>query len=385
MAQVINTNLASLAVQRNLNSNSGAAQTAMERLSTGLRINSARDDAAGLSISSRMTSQINGLNVAARNAADGISLTQTAEGGLNEVAANLQRMRNLAVQSSNATNTQADRDALQLEYVALSSEITRISETANFNGDNLLDGSFTSAVFQVGADAGQTVTIASIANVAAAQLGNTATSATTSAATSGITLAGATAATAAGEFTVNGVDIGVLDAAGSVAERVGDIVSAINAISGQTNVSATHNTTTGEITLSGTQTITLAGTALTAADFAFVAGDSQAAAAHTGGLTNTNVSGFAGSQLAISVIDDALATVNSARSSMGAIQSRFESVVSNLQQTSENAQASRSRILDADFAAETAAMTKAQILQQAGISVLSQANAAPQNVLALLQ
>ena len=379
MAQVINTNLASLAVQRNLNANSGAAQTAMERLSTGLRINSARDDAAGLSISSRMTSQINGLNVAARNAADGISLTQTAEGGLGEVAANLQRMRDLAVQSSNATNTQADRDALQLEFDALRSEINRISETSNFNGDNLLDGTFTSGVFQVGADAGQTVTIAAIANVAAASLGS-ATTATVSAATSGITNAGL-AQVNAGTITINNVDIGQLDAAASVNERVGEFVSQVNAISGQTNVSATHDTANGQIVLTGTANIVIAGA--TAATVGHAAGTTNTAT--TTGLTNTNVSGFAAAQTAITLIDDALATVNSARSSMGAVQSRFESVVSNLQQSSENAQASRSRILDADFAAETAAMTKAQILQQAGISVLSQANAAPQNVLALLQ
>lgn len=379
MAQVINTNLASLAVQRNLNANSGAAQTAMERLSTGLRINSARDDAAGLSISSRMTSQINGLNVAARNAADGISLTQTAEGGLGEVASNLQRMRDLAVQSSNATNTQADRDALQLEFDALRSEINRISETANFNGDNLLDGTFTSGVFQVGADAGQTVTIASIANVASGTLGTASTATVSSAATSGIT--GFNAAVADGTITVNTVNIGALDAAGSINERVGDLVTAINAVSGQTNVSATHDTANGQITLTGTQAIVLAG--VTATNSGFTA--ATTALSTTTGLDNTNVSGFAAAQTAITLIDDALATVNSARSSMGAVQSRFESVVSNLQQSSENAQASRSRILDADFAAETAAMTKAQILQQAGISVLSQANAAPQNVLALLQ
>lgn len=379
MAQVINTNLASLAVQRNLNANSGAAQTAMERLSTGLRINSARDDAAGLSISSRMTSQINGLNVAARNAADGISLTQTAEGGLGEVASNLQRMRDLAVQSSNATNTQADRDALQLEFDALRSEINRISETANFNGDNLLDGTFTSGVFQVGADAGQTVTIASIANVASGTIGSASTATVSSAATSGIT--GFNAAVADATITVNTVNIGALDAAGSINERVGDLVTAINAVSGQTNVSATHDTANGQITLTGTQAIVLAG--VTATNSGFTA--ATTALSTTTGLDNTNVSGFAAAQTAITLIDDALATVNSARSSMGAVQSRFESVVSNLQQSSENAQASRSRILDADFAAETAAMTKAQILQQAGISVLSQANAAPQNVLALLQ
>ena len=247
MAQVINTNLASLAVQRNLNAKSGAAQPAMERLSTGLRINSARDDAAGLSISSRMTSQINGLNVAARNAADGISLTQTAEGALGEVASNLQRMRDLAVQSSNATNTQADRDALQLEFDALRSEINRISQTANFNGDKLLDGTFTSGVFQVGADAGQTVDIGSISNFASASLGS-ANTATVSAATSGITNAGL-AQVNANTITINGDDIGQLDAAATVNERVGEFVSAVNAISGSTNVSAFHDTANNQIVL----------------------------------------------------------------------------------------------------------------------------------------
>lgn len=379
MAQVINTNLASLAVQRNLNANSGAAQTAMERLSTGLRINSARDDAAGLSISSRMTSQINGLNVAARNAADGISLTQTAEGALGEVASNLQRMRDLAVQSSNATNTQADRDALQLEFDALRSEINRISQTANFNGDKLLDGTFTSGVFQVGADAGQTVDIGSISNFASASLGS-ATTATVTAATSGITNAGL-AQVAAGTITINTVDIGQLDAAASVNERVGEFVSQVNGISGSTNVSAFHDTANNQIVLTGSQNIVIGGA--TAATVGHVAGTTNTT--NTNGLNNTNVSGFAAAQTSITLIDSALATVNSSRSSMGAVQSRFESIVSNLQQASENAQASRSRILDADFAAETAAMTKAQILQQAGISVLSQANAAPQNVLALLQ
>lgn len=383
MAQVINTNLASLAVQRNLNANAGAAQTAMERLSTGLRINSARDDAAGLSISSRMTSQINGLNVAARNAADGISLTQTAEGGLSEVTANLQRMRDLAVQSSNGTNTQADRDALQLEFAQLHAEITRISETTNFSGQVLLGSGFTGSTFQVGADAGQTIGISSILDVAATNLGNTATTSNATGDTSDIATLTAVTAT---EFTLNSVGI-ALGAAANVNQRVADVVSGINAVSGQTGVSATHDVANGQIVLVGNDVnIAFGGTKATDAFIGFNAtNDDDTKAAHTGGVAGTNVSGFAGAQLAITVIDEAIKEVNTARSTMGAIQSRFESVVSNLQQSSENAQASRSRILDADFAAETAAMTKAQILQQAGISVLSQANAAPQNVLALLQ
>lgn len=275
MPQVINTNVASLNAQRNLNSSQSLLNTSLQRLSSGLRINSAKDDAAGLAISERMTSQIRGMNQAARNANDGISLAQTAEGALVEIGNNLQRIRELAVQSANATNSEDDREALQKEVTQLINEIQRVGEQTSFNGITLLDGNFTSQEFQVGANEGEIIDFTDIADHTASGL------------------------------LVDSVDI------------------------------------------SGT--------------------DGTAAAS------------------AITTIDDALKTVNSTRADLGAIQNRFSSAIANLQTSSENLSASRSRIQDADFAAETAALTRAQILQQAGVAMLAQANALPNNVLSLLR
>ncbi|CAD85504.1 MAG TPA: flagellin domain-containing protein [Nitrosomonas europaea] len=275
MPQVINTNIASLNAQRNLNVSQNSLSTALQRLSSGLRINSAKDDAAGLAISERMTSQIRGMNQAARNANDGISLAQTAEGALVEIGNNLQRIRELAVQSANATNSEDDREALQKEVTQLIDEIQRVGEQTSFNGTKLLDGSFASQIFQVGANEGETIDFTDIADVTASGL------------------------------SVDSVDI------------------------------------------TGT--------------------DGTAAAS------------------VITTIDDALKIVNSTRADLGAIQNRFSSAIANLQTSAENLSASRSRIQDADFAAETAALTRAQILQQAGVAMLSQANALPNNVLSLLR
>ncbi|MEB2331492.1 MAG: flagellin domain-containing protein [Nitrosomonas sp.] len=275
MPQVINTNIASLNAQRNLNVSQNSLSTALQRLSSGLRINSAKDDAAGLAISERMTSQIRGMNQAARNANDGISLAQTAEGALVEIGNNLQRIRELAVQSANATNSENDREALQKEVTQLIDEIQRVGEQTSFNGTKLLDGSFASQIFQVGANEGETIDFTDIADVTASGL------------------------------SVDSVDI------------------------------------------TGT--------------------DGTAAAS------------------VITTIDDALKIVNSTRADLGAIQNRFSSAIANLQTSAENLSASRSRIQDADFAAETAALTRAQILQQAGVAMLSQANALPNNVLSLLR
>ena len=384
MPQVINTNLASLTVQRSLNANQGAAATAMERLSTGLRINSAKDDAAGLAISARMTSQINGLNQAARNASDGVSLAQTAEGALGEVVDNLQRIRELAVQSSNATNTNADRTSLQNEVAQLLLEIDRVADATDFNGTNLIDGSFSGEVFQVGADAGDSVTIASITDANTAALGNVSTlggAALTVAASTLTTLT----ATAVGDFIVNGTDIGALSVASSAAERAGQLVNAINNISATTGVGASYDSATGNLTLNSDATIAITGAANDATQVGYANAGALGTVATSTGIDTLTVANYAGAQTAISLVDDAIATINTARGTLGAVQTRFESIVSNVQVASENLQAARSRIMDADFAAETAALTKAQILQQAGISVLSQANAQPQNVLALLQ
>ena len=384
MPQVINTNLASLTVQRSLNANQGAAATAMERLSTGLRINSAKDDAAGLAISARMTSQINGLNQAARNASDGVSLAQTAEGALGEVVDNLQRIRELAVQSSNATNTNADRTSLQNEVAQLLLEIDRVADATDFNGTNLIDGSFSGEVFQVGADAGDSVTISSITDANTAALGSVSTNSSTELTVAASTLT-TLGAVSAGDLLINGTDIGALAAASSAAERAGQLVNAINNISSTTGVGASYDSATGNLTLNSDAVVVTTGAANDATQVGFANDTGLGAVTTTTGIDTLTVANYAGAQTAISLVDDAIATINTARGTLGAVQTRFESIVSNVQVASENLQAARSRIMDADFAAETAALTKAQILQQAGISVLSQANAQPQNVLALLQ
>ncbi|MCB1697931.1 MAG: flagellin [Pseudomonadales bacterium] len=381
MAQVINTNIASLNAQRNLNSSQGALNTSLQRLSSGLRINSAKDDAAGLAISERFSSQIRGLNQAARNASDGISLAQTAEGALSEVTNNLQRIRELAVQSSNATNSQTDRDALQTEVSQLLQEIDRVANQTQFNGVKLLDGSFSGAVFQVGANAGETITVASTTDANTAALGSV-TQASTSVFATGLT--GFATALSAGDMLVNGVDIGAVASAGSALERAGQLVNAINNVSSQSGVGATFNNSTGEITLTSGSNIAFTGAALAATTTGFTAAENATTTTATG-IDTLSVSSFTNSQLAINLIDSSLTSINSARANLGAIQNRFESVVTSAQTAAENQSASRSRIVDADFAAETANLTRAQILQQAGTAMLSQANSAPQNVLALLQ
>ena len=378
--QVINTNVMSLNAQRNLNNSQDMLATSMQRLSTGLRINSAKDDAAGLAISERFTAQIRGLDQAARNANDGISLAQTAEGALGEVTNNLQRIRELAVQSSNAANNNTDRAALQTEVGQLLEEINRVADTTTFNGVNVLDGSFSGASFQVGANAGETITVSSIVDANTAAMGSV-TQASVSVAASGIT--GLETGIAAGGVTVNGVDIGAVASASSAAERAGQLVDAINEVSQQTDVGASYDSATGQITLVSDAAITIAGTT----DSATVAGwanGSVGTPATSTGIDTLSVASYAGAQLGIQLVDSALDTINTARASLGAVQSRFESVVASVQVQSENLSASRSRIQDADFAKETAALTRGQILQQAGTAMLSQANSAPQSVLSLL-
>ncbi len=279
MPQIINTNVMSLNAQRNLNRSQDSMAIALQRLSSGLRINSAKDDAAGLAISERFTAQIRGLNQATRNANDGISLAQTAEGALQEVSNSLQRMRELAVQSANATNSATDRDALNAEFRALATEIGRIRDATAFNGTKLLNGSGGALDFQIGANEGA----------------------------------------ANNQVTISGVDID-------------------------------------------------SGSGMTAVLAASITGAS-------GGLA----SGI------ISNIDDALGEISTFRSTFGAAQNRFESIVRSNQNAAENLSAARSRIMDADFAAETAELTRTQILQQAGTAMLAQANQLPQNALSLLQ
>ncbi len=615
MSQVINTNIASLNAQLNLSKSQGALQTSLQRLSSGMRINSAKDDAAGLSISDRMSSQITGLDQAVRNANDAISLSQTAEGALNTVDTNLQRIRQLALQSANSTNSSSDRAALNAETQSLITEIQRVSSTTQFNGLNLLDGTFASSQFQVGANANQTISVsigasttdqlgswggtagtfvsanaltsAASLKINNVQVGNSqdlsgtiagwdATSASSKAAAIN-TVSATTAVTASatttlsgnipikgqalnsGDLLINGVAIGAIAGSGSANGEANNVVAAINLLSTSTGVVATANASTGAITLNAadgrnislsassagaaakvynatgmkagtigaaalgsTQSFSLATSGITGdtvivsgVTFRFdrtvsgntvnsgssvtvgVLGNTSTAGSATnllaaltsaqtnaltsgalgsitataqganminltdarygtigaaslnstvtrtgtsitatitntvtgadftngtavatrgtisltsdanfslvdagGGLAATGMSTFnvnqtklsslsidtvANSNTAINTVDAALAQVNTLRAQLGATQNRFASTVSNLQTTSQNISAARSRIQDTDFAAETANLTRSQILQQAGVAMLSQANALPNLVLSLLK
>ena len=492
MASVINTNIASLNAQRNLTTSASALTTSLQRLSSGLRINSAKDDAAGMAISSRMTSQINGLNQAARNANDGISLAQTAEGSLNAISDNLQRMRELTVQSANATNSATDRASLQSEFSTLSAEIGRVANSTQFNGVNLLDGSFTAQNFQVGANStsNDQIQIANIADARATSLGGytglnltsqsvsvgtalTITTTDTSTATraynitastdakvtaaainaAGITglaattnansttaAAGAVGTTAGAQnvLSLNGVTYNAT-VTGVLATDTTNFVNWVTAnsaslgvtatdtgagvklsasdgrsltVTGTTNVTGTVSTTnvaadalkavgigaasmTSGTAVNGTFTINYASPSnISSLTFAGAATSSMKSGGtggvYTPGLTGTTLSNIDISNVSnlatnLASIDSALSSVNVGRASMGAVQNRFASTVSNLMVTSENLTASRSRIQDADFAAETAAMTRGQILQQAGTAILAQANSLPNSVLSLLK
>ncbi|ROR34919.1 flagellin [Inmirania thermothiophila] len=550
MALVINTNVAALNAQRSLSRTQSELNVALARLSTGLRINSAKDDAAGLAIAQRMTAQIRGMEQAVRNANDGISLAQTAEGAMQETTNILQRIRELAVQSANATNSSSDRAALQKEVSQLVAELDRIAQTTEFNGTKLLDGSFAAQAFQVGANANQTITV-SVSSARTVDLGavvdangtykSTLTGATATTGTRTIsngagsfaakrTLTGAVSSSALSGLTINGVTIdnSTAFAVSGDTYRSGDSAYAkalaINASSDDTGVEAVAQTqvtfggnggttgvsdflditpSSGTDTISGSGSYTLKINGTTVFTYTFSAGDKVTAAdvaldtvvakinenSDTTGVTATNsngklvltatdgrnievnevVSGFdanasgggdttatiktvfsstasnsagtiamdaadtfrgsitlqssnavelagggsalnaigfttaqasiatsgslegldistvSGANDAIKRVDAALDTINSARAQLGALQSRFESTIRNLEVTVENVSAARSRIQDADFAAETARLTRAQILQQAGTAMLAQANVLPQNVLALLQ
>ena len=406
MPQVINTNIMSLNAQRNLNTTGTSLATSIQRLSSGLRINSAKDDAAGLAISERFTTQIRGLDVAVRNANDGISLAQTAEGAMVEIGSNLQRIRELAVQSSNATNSPSDREALNAEVNQLLKEIDRVANQTTFNGTKLLDGSFAGALFQVGADAGQTIGINSIVDTNTDTLGKM-----NFAAAAGPTTVASGTAISAGK--ISGITFNVTSTATGATPKAividdvkynsGDdaltvnrkVAAAINDKMDQSGVYAELNPATGAITLQSIRADQFTsgfvkGTATAATgvtiDPGAVPANQTIADVNVQKVTGTlDISTFLGSQQALEVVDRALTAVSSSRAEMGAIQNRFTSTIANLSTTSENLSASRSRIRDADYAKETAELTRTQILQQAGTAMLAQANQVPQNVLSLLQ
>jgi len=504
MPQIINTNIMSLNSQRNLNTSQTDLQVALQRLSSGLRINSAKDDAAGLAISERFTTQIRGLNQAVRNANDGISLSQTAEGALAELNNNLQRIRELAVQSANATNSASDRAALDQEVQQRIAEIDRVAAQTSFNGQKILDGTFGNATFQVGANVGETINLNLSVGMRSTQIGQIATqrNATPGTAAYGggtvqvgnnptvnvnasvagtgnrqtadsayakaqalssvpgletsavtnieFTVANATSAGGAGTYSlrINGIDIfagtvlsapltaqqivdgintqssntGVTatltgtdlrltaadgrniaigqtlggDAAGGITAGAGGattvngviyedgVIGAVADVSPGASATPTDNAAAvnrGSLTFSATENIVFTGNAT---NLGF-GGANATIARDTTTLATVSVTSVANANDAIRRIDSALTAVSSLRSTFGAIQNRFESTIANLSTTAENLTASRSRIQDTDFAAETANLTRAQILQQAGVAMLAQANQLPQNVLSLLR
>ena len=399
MGMSINTNSVSINAQRNLGLSGNSLATSMQRLSSGLRVNSAKDDAAGLAIAERMNTQVKGLAVASRNANDGISLAQTAEGALGKVGDMLQRMRELAVQSGNATNSKTDREALQAELKQLRDEVDRVAKTTSFNGKKVLDGSFTGAVFQVGANSGDNITVGALANTKVDQLGKTTYGAGNH---PGVTPAAKNAAAAAmtnadATITVtgaNGVGTNVTitkDANITSDEALGRVIQAINSKTADTGVVA--------FLADNGQSIEYRASVKTGENAAVVAVGAAPAdvnsmislTAGTGnekkvtGIDKLDIGTQAGAWEALQQIDSAIDKVNTARGELGAIQTRFEKTVENIDIQNENLTAARGRVVDADFAMETANLSRTQILQQAGTAMVAQANQLPQQVLSLLR
>ena len=399
MGMSINTNSVSINAQRNLGLSGNSLATSMQRLSSGLRVNSAKDDAAGLAIAERMNTQVKGLAVASRNANDGISLAQTAEGALGKVGDMLQRMRELAVQSGNATNSKTDREALQAELKQLRDEVDRVAKTTSFNGAKLLDGSFTGAVFQVGANSGDNITVGALANTKVDKLGNTTYGAGSH---TGVTTAVKDTAAAAmtnadAVITVtgaNGVAASVTitkDANITGDEALGRVIQAINSKTADTGVVAflADNGQSIEYRASVKTGENAASVAVGASPAGVNSMISLGAAAgnekKVTGIDKLDIGTQAGAWEALQQIDSAINKVNTARGELGAIQTRFEKTVENIDIQNENLTAARGRVVDADFAQETANLSRTQILQQAGTAMVAQANQLPQQVLSLLR
>lgn len=392
MALTVNTNVSSLNTQRNLNVSNNALNVSLQRLSTGFRINSAKDDAAGLQISNRLSAQVSGLNVATRNANDGISLAQTAEGALQQSTNILQRMRDLSLQSANGSNGTNERKALNQEVTQLKNELDRIANTTTFGGKKLLDGSFGTSAFQVGAAANETISV-SLADAGASTLkGDYFVQSGASAFSGTATASGSLTITITTAGTTGGANVIKLDiASGATGAFVQEqAVKAIN----DSNLGLFAYGTSSTTVVSQFNDSTPPANNLATAGIAFTTVPAGlGAASDIAGVataTNDNVAALdittaQGAQKAVLVIDQSLGQIDSQRAALGAVQNRFDNTITNLQNISENASAARSRIRDTDFAAETSELTKNQILQQAGTAILAQANQLPQSVLSLLQ
>ena len=383
----INTNISSILARNALVANERSMSTSMERLSTGVRINSARDDAAGLAIAAKQTSQIRGLDQAVRNANDAVSLIQTAEGALVETTNMLQRMRELAVQSATDSNVTADRTALNQEFGKLREEINRVGANTQWNGTNILNKSFSSSTgtfkFQVGANAAQTIDI-SIGNYTSAQTGQGTTAvATTTTANSG---PGATAAAQVSTVTIAGTPAlgDIISVTAGDKSFTHTVVAGSGAVQTVTEIAAAINTGLG--TISGAAVTLSSGVMTFTASTAGVGFDiSTGQAGLLGGIRSTSITSQANSNTAIAALDVAIATVNTGRSEMGATMNRLQYAADNLANISANATESRGRILDTDYATETTELARTQIISQAGTAMLAQANQMKQTVLSLLK
>lgn len=403
MALTVNTNIASLNTQRNLSNSANSLQTTMQRLSTGSRINSAKDDAAGLQISNRLGSQISGLNVAVKNSNDGISMAQTAEGALQQSTNILQRMRDLSLQAANGSNSDTERTALNDEVTQLKKELDRISNTTTFGGRQLLDGTFGVASFQVGAAANEIISVGIDKMNTESLKGNyfeTAFTAATAGATTsgGVGTVAITTSAAAGGGTARTVTVDVAlkkdDSAAVVTEKIAAAINDANLGIGISKdatgawKAVIKADSEGGIAVTNIGAFTNAAAPATPTGAARAAQDlsgTAAVGASANRVKDIDISNAAGAQAAVLVIDDAIKQIDAQRADLGAVQNRFENTIANLQNISENVSAAKGRIQDTDYAAETAALSKNQILQQAGTAILAQANQLPQAVLSLLQ
>lgn len=376
MAVNVNTNVAAMTAQRHLNNATSAQQTSMEKLSSGFKINSAKDDAAGLQISNRLNVQSRGLNVAVRNANDGISMAQTAEGAMNETTNILQRMRDLSLQSANGSNSKSERVAIQEEITALNDELNRIAETTSFGGNKLLNGTFATKSFQIGADNGEAVmlTLKNMRSDNTMMGGNS------------YQAANAKGADWQVDGSANDLTISLTDKAGDAqtitinAKAGDDIEELATYINGQTDMVKASVNEDGEMQIFTDNNkvdgaVTFGGGLDTELGFS---GPSAVT------VDKIDVTSVGGAQESVAIVDAALKFVDSHRAELGAFQNRFNHAVNNLDNINENVNASKSRIKDTDFAKETTALTKSQILSQASSSVLAQAKQAPNSALALL-
>ncbi len=406
MSLVLNTNIDSLVAQNNLTASGAQLATALQQLSSGLRVNTAADDAAGYAIAQGMTSQINGLDQAAQNANDGVSLSQTASGALSEIVNDLQTMRDLAVESLNATNSSDDREDLNAQFSQLAADINNVAANTQFNGVNLLDGSFQGADFQVGANAGQIISVSSIASAATDAIGNFYTTGSGGAAYADTTADAGN--TAVFDITVGSnaaVETTAVTLTGNQTTDLANIASAINqAIGSSDDIVATVDSS-GAIDLSSADasaqdvTIALDPTSTTTATLgtlgvgaAYALGSAGAAATPPTGsttgastLSDANVLSVDNSNLVLISIDNALQQLATTSADLGAYQNRFSAAITGLNTDATNLTAAKSAIVDTDYAQATSNLSQAQILQQAGTAMVAQANEIPQNILTLLQ